>query len=878
MSTPPPVLERTLSNGLTVFLREDHAAPIASLWTWYRVGSRNEPPGLTGMSHWVEHMQFKGTPSLAKGQIFRDVSKSGGTLNALTSNDWTAYYETLPVDRLDLALAIEADRMVNSLFDPAETESERTVILSERQGAENNPTYELYEEVVGAAFRAHPYRHMVIGHETDLRAITRDDLFGHYRRYYHPANAFVTAVGDFDAGELFGRIERSFGGVERGPDPPPVRVVEPEQRGERRVILRRPAPTAYLRMAFRTPAARHPDTVPLLVADAVLSGGKGLGFGGGGPMGRSSRLYRSLVAAGLARTAGSNIGLFLDPYILAVGVTALPDVQPSRIEEVVDAELTRLREEAVPEEELARALKQVRAQYVYSAEGVTNQAFWLGQMEIVDRCSRADTLVEELERVTPEDVLRVAGTYLTLEGRTVGWLLPDGAGGGATEPASNRPAPVMPATAFHRWAFSGGAVSGPPTERPPFERGKLDNGLVVLGQARQTEPSLAVRCRLRAGAVHDPIDKDGLAAFTARMLPRGTAGRTFDQLNETTDALGATLGVDGGRHFVDLAIRCLREDLPHLLDLAADVLRRPTFPDEEIVKVRNEMLTAIREGDNDTRATADRSMRRLVYPAPHPLGRRVAGEPATVSAITRDDLVAYHATRFAPSVATVAIVGDFDRFDDILDLLTSRFGDWSAEVPAAAALPPSPPPSRIRDEVGIPGKSQADIAIGFPTISRLDPAYYALDTANLVLGRLGLMGRLGASVRDEQGLAYYATSQVEPGLEGSLWTARAGVDPANIERASESIVAELRRLADTGVTGEELSDAQNYLTGILPLALESNDGVAATLLNIEYYGLGLDYLERYPEIIGGLTVGDLQLAVRGHLDPDRLVVAVAGPV
>jgi zinc protease len=207
------VVATQLNNGLGVILREDHSAPIVSVWTWYRVGSRNERPGKTGLSHWVEHMQFKGTASIEKGQIFRDVSRIGGTLNALTSHDWTAYFETVPSHQLALPLRIESDRMVGSLFAPDEVESERTVILSERQGAENNPGYALYEEVAGAALHAHPYRHMVIGYESDLRTISRDDLFTHYRRFYHPGNAFIVAVGDFDGSDLLERLERAFAAI-----------------------------------------------------------------------------------------------------------------------------------------------------------------------------------------------------------------------------------------------------------------------------------------------------------------------------------------------------------------------------------------------------------------------------------------------------------------------------------------------------------------------------------------------------------------------------------------------------------------------------------------------------------------------------------------
>ncbi len=875
MSTPNDIFVRTLPNGLTVLLQESHDAPLASFWVWYRVGSRNERPGFTGISHWVEHMQFKGTPSLAKGAIFRDVSKHGGTLNALTSNDWTAYYETLPSDRLDLSLQIEADRMANSLFDPEETESERTVILSERQGAENTPTFLLYEEVVGAAFRVHPYRHMVIGHETDLRAISRDDLYDHYRRYYAPNNAFVVAVGDFDAAELFSRIETAFGEIEQGLDIPRGQAVEPPQRGERRVTLRRPAPTAYLRMAFHAPNAQHPDTPALLLTDAVLSGGKGMGLGGGGPMGRSARLYRALVAAGLARSASSDFDLYLDPYLFTVGVTALPGMEPSRIEAVVDTELARLRDEPVTEIELARALKQLKAQYVYSGEGVTNRAFWLGQMEMVDTYQRAASLIGELEAITPSEIQRVAQTYLTPETRTVGWLVPDGEGGGATGEEE-----VEAAATVRRWFLNPSSITNvsPKSRRAPFERRELPNGTVLLGQARPDDRSVFVRLRLAAGAVHDTNDRAGLAAFTARMLSRGTTTRSFAQFNEETDGLGATVGFETGRLFVEVAVRCLREDLPALLDLTADVLRHPTFPKEEMEKVRQELLTAIREQDNDTRSSADRLLRRLLYPEGHPYARRTGGEIETVSAINQDDLVAFHRAHYGPSAMIAAVVGGISDLDSVAALISDRFGVWHTDVAPAPSPAPPPPPTRfLQESVAIAGKSQADVAIGFPVPARTDPDYYALDTANLILGRLGLMGRLGASVRDRQGLAYYAFSQIEPGREGSMWVSRAGVDPANVEQALASITAEVRRLRDEGVSSEELADAKSYLTGVLPLALETNDGVAATLLAIEHYGLGLDYLDRYPAIISALDAAQIQGAAQAHLDPDRLAAGIARP-
>ncbi|GIW03939.1 MAG: proteinase [Thermomicrobiales bacterium] len=870
-----PLFEQTLANGLKVILRESHEAPIASFWIWYRVGSRNELPGLTGVSHWVEHMQFKGTPTFGKGAIFREVSKNGGVLNALTSNDWTAYFETLPAERLDLALRIESDRMTNSLFDPEETEAERTVILSERQGAENSPAYLLYEEVVATAFHAHPYQHPVIGFETDLRAITRDDLYAHYRRAYRPNNAFIVAAGDFDGQDLFARIERAFGSIEPGHDIPRVRVTEPPQRGERRVTLRRPAPTAYLRMAFHTPAGQHPDTLPLLVVDAILSGGKGMGLASGGPMGRSSRLYRSLVASGLARAAASEFEFYVDPFLFLIGVTALPGVEPGRIESVVDQELAKLAQEPVPDEEFTRALKQVKAQYVYSAEGVTNQAFWLGQMEMVDTYHRADTLVDELERVTPDDVRRVATTYFTPSNRTVGWLLPEGNGSASVDAEPSRVNELVP----RYWSIHGLSPQPGAQARPyAFERFVLPGGITVLGQAHPDDPVVSVRWRVDAGAARDPGHLPGLAAFTARMLPRGTGRLTFEQFNETTDRLGATFAIDPGRSWIEVAIRCLREDLPTLLDLLAGTLRDPTFPTDEMEKVRAELIAAVREQDNDTRAVADRALRQLLYPEGHPFRHRVIGEEAALAAITRDDLIEFHRAFYGPKVSTVAIVGGVPAADAAAQLIAQRFDAWVSD---AAPAPPAPvpplPTGQPRASETIPAKSQTDLAIGTITIERLHPDYYALDMANLILGRLGLMGRLGANVRDRQGLAYYAFSAIEPGRTSSVWLARAGVDPRNTERALSAIIEEVARLRDDGVTDEELADGKSFLTGSLPIALETNDGLATTLLNIEHYGLGLDYLERYPEIIQALTRDDVQRAATAHLDPSRLAVGIAGP-
>jgi zinc protease len=312
--------------------------------------------------------------------------------------------------------------------------------------------------------------------------------------------------------------------------------------------------------------------------------------------------------------------------------------------------------------------------------------------------------------------------------------------------------------------------------------------------------------------------------------------------------------------------------------LLAQTLLQPDYPEDEVERVKVEQLGAISEGDNDTRAVADRLLRRGVYPDPNPLGRRVLGSEQTVGSLDSATVSAFHDRSYRPTGTAIAIVGGLGGFEQTLQHLNDAFGSWNARE----EQPSHPDTSRLNDAVvriddAIAGKSQADLAVGLATIPRGNDDYYALDVANLILGRLGLMGRLGAEVRDHQGLAYYAFSQIEPRVDGSLWAIRAGVDPTNVERALAAMESELQRLRSEPVTEEELQDAKSYLIGVLPLALETHDGVASTLLAIEEFDLGLDYLAKYPDLISSITRDDVLAAASRHLMPDRLVIAVAHP-
>ncbi len=413
------VTHRTLDNGLTVLLKEVHSAPVISWWLAYRVGSRNEPTGKTGVSHWVEHMMFKGTEQFPAGMLDREIDRAGGQWNAFTSMDSTKYFETLPAHKIDIAMRAEADRMSNAIFDADEAESERTVIISERQGAENQPTFWLQEEVRGTAFRVHGYHHEIIGDETDLRTMTRDDLFNHYRYHYKPANAAAIAVGAFDTDDMLAKIDRLYGSIPSDALPLDLFVrQEPDPQGERRVQVERPGKTAFYEICHRVPAATHEDWLKLKVLDAILSGSSGASDN------KTSRLYRALVKTEIAAGVGAWITPTIDPYLYSILVTLRDDRSPAEAEDVLLAEFARLQADGVSEAELNKARKQTKAAFAYSTESVTEQAFWLAQSFILDDVTWFDTYADRLMAVSADDVLDVAQRYLAPKNRVVGILHP----------------------------------------------------------------------------------------------------------------------------------------------------------------------------------------------------------------------------------------------------------------------------------------------------------------------------------------------------------------------------------------------------------------------------------------------------------------------
>ncbi|MFO7918209.1 MAG: pitrilysin family protein [Anaerolineae bacterium] len=863
--------ETHLSNGLKVILKEVHLAPVVSTWLWYRVGSRNEVGGLTGLSHWIEHMMFKGSPDFAKGSIMRLVDRNGGQANAMTSHDFTAYFATLPADRAELALRIEADRMTGAFFDADEFEAERQVVIAEREGAENTPHFVLAEEVTAAAFRLHPYHHQAIGWKEDLATITRDQLHAFYRQHYVPNNAVLVVVGDVSEAYL-GTIEEHLGDIPRSELPQEVIRQEPPLRGERRVTVRMPGSTRLVRISYRTPPVRHEDYIPLVVLDAILSGGKAM-FAFDTRQTRSARLYHALVETELASTVGSNYHPSLDPYLLNLGGTVREERESQEVEEALLAQTARLRDEPVREEDLEIAIRQAQAHFAYSSESVTEQALTLGFLEMLDDYRRMEGILDELAAVTPEDVQRVARTYLTEDNRIVGHFVPteEDAGAQTAAPAAD------PLVARYRdiWFYS-------PTRTPTIGaesvvRRRLDNGIILLVRENPATASVSIEGNMAAGTLCEEGEALGLSAVAASMLRRGTERHTYQELYTALDNVGATLGISAGRDSIMFSGQSLAADFDLLMDLLGEMLTAPTFPESELQKLCGQLSTRLRLLETDTEYRAQRAFMTSLYPSGHPYARPLLGTRQSLAALSREQLIDFYRSYYHPQKMIMSVVGAVEA-EHVIERVEATLGAWKMDrPPSEGRVPPVEiPQEAITMRVPLPGKAQVDLFLGTVGMARSSLDYYAAMMANIILGQLGLMGRLGEAVRDNEGLAYSVDSHLRSGLGPHPWFVSAGVHPQKVDAAVEAILREIGRLRTEPIPAEELEDCRSYLTGTLPLQLETNEGVAIFLLSLEQYDLGLDYLQRYPQLIGDVTGEQIQGVMEKYFPEDCYVLAMAG--
>jgi zinc protease len=861
------LLSTRLDNGLEVLIRRRPEAPLASCWIWYNVGSRDEQPGQTGMAHFIEHMLFKGTARLPVGEISRRLSRAGAQHNAYTWLDFTAYFATLPASEVRVFLDVESDRMLNATFDPVEVERERTVILSEREGYENSPETRLDEGLTAILYQNHPYRQPVIGWRPDIAGVSRDTLYSHYASHYGPNRARLILVGDLDPPAMLAEVERYFAALPARAQALRPAPEEPEPVTERRLTLRWPAPAPLWQALYPTVPATHADFLPLLVADAILTGGKAIGFRPGARLGTASRLYRRLVVGGLAARLSSFLAPTHGPGPWTLSVTAHPNGDLAAIEAAVDDELGRLASTPPSADELGLARRAIQAQFAYATQTVTNVAELLGMLAQLGFEPAPETIAAAVAEVTAEDVSRVVAQYFAAHRRAVGWLLPTPVPP-RLAPSSNGRAmrPFRPATAPTV------AVTG---ARAAPERRVLANGAVLL-HVRRPIAVLRLTAVIGAGADQD-ADRPGIAALTARTLLRGTRRAEFAQLSQEREELALSLTARAGADDATLQLSCLVDDARTGLRLLGEALREATFPAAQVDLMRAEQLTELAHVLDDTQRRAWLAASELLYGPRHPYARPSQGDAEVVQRLAGEDLMAFHRAHYGADRLVVAVVSPLET-DALAAWLEDELRDWIATGPRQPAPGgPRRPAALERAEVALPGKEQADLVLATPAPPPAGGEGAAFELADFILGRLAFMGRLGEQLRERDGLAYYASSSLAHGRHGSHWLAYAGVAPENIDRAVDGVRSVLRAFAARGPRDDEMADAKRQRYGGMARTLDDPERLLDWLLFAERHGLDLDPEAAYATRVAPLGTADVGSAAAAWLDADRLALGIGRP-
>ena len=892
-------LEFTLPNGLRVAIVPAGSAPVATLMVVYKIGARNEAVGYTGSSHLLEHMLFKGTATnnRGNGRAFADImNEIGAQKNATTWIDRTNYFETVPLEFLPLAIELEADRMRGALIPDDERRAEMTVVRNELERNDNSAVRVLNAALVATAFREHPYHHPTIGWRTDVEGVSTGRLRELYDTFYHPDNATVFVVGNVDVARTRDLVERHFGSLPRATMPiPDVHTSEPPQLGERSVRVKRPGDETLVAYAFHTPAA-FGQTVTLSTSDLrarvaspretndtyaleVLSYVLGRG--------RASRLARSLVDTGIALEASSWNWGSRDPGLFQILVSAVPGTSSDAVRAETERVLERLTAEGPTAAELARARAQLLSARAFARDGTFALAGRLGEFEAVGDFHLDDDYVERIRAVDADAVRAVASAYLHEDNRTIGILEPGTPrtfASLASVPVSRRPDVATPVPMV--------ALPVPESARVDrfadrIVRRTLGNGLVVSYVEIENGATLSVRGLFAGGSALAP-ERPMLPSVLADMLGRGT--RSADRLTiaERLEGNGARrrYAVDDDRsHAYDAyAFRTTGastiDGAATLFETLADELAEPAFDERELELVRAELGGALRLLRSNTNWRAANAFLRLAYAPGDPNAVADLDEMAAdVATTTIEDLRASHARLLAGARPAIAAAGGLAA-DDFFALVERTIG--AVPFRPAALVPTGPPraraPRELREAIEIERKTNVDIVLGrATTLARGDADYVAAELANGILGQSTLSSRLGLRLRDREGLTYGVTS----GFLGSTlvagpWRAAIGVNPANVERAIDSIRAVLAEYVRDGPTARELVQQRNSFVGTQRVALATAAGISEQLERIERYDLGDAHVDTYRERVESASTEDVRAAIARYLSPTELIVVTAG--
>lgn len=867
-----PVVERTLANGLKALVLSRRQAPVVVCDLYYPVGSVDEPAGLSGLAHFVEHMLFKGTERFPKGQIDRLTFLAAGQANAETGEDHTHYWFAFPADRWELALAVEADRMQGAVFDPREVEAERRVIAEERARELDTPAGRLEQEHLAVSYLVHPYRNPILGWPEDLRRATADDLHAFYRTHYRPDGAVLVLVGDVDPERALDRIEAHFGALPRSAEPRPAPPApEPPQNGRREFTLIEPDGVIRGVFGWQSVPRGHADVPALDVLSDLLC------------CGRRSRLWDRLVERDRLAlwVDGSQESSRLAGQIV-IQVESAAEVDPDRLEAALVEELTRLAHDGPTPAELARSRNRLEAAWRWEQEDLAGLAGGLGQVALWGDWRAWPAEHRAALDVTAEQIRRVARRYLVDAGLTVGWARP-GRPGTAAEPGArilplDIATPRLPGRAKPKPASTGPLALAIPrtvarlTDYRP-RRAVLPNGLRVLSERRPDTGVVALDLYCDAGVVREA--RPGLAHLVARLREEGTRTRSAEALAEAVEDIGGTLEV----HPTGASLRVRAEDLPLAVEVLADLILRPAFPADRIAVVRQRIGSELRADRDDPAYRASLLFLNLIYGS-HPFGRDSRGNARHLATLTRDDVLAHQAGLFAADRSFLVAVGDFEPAR-LKALVKTHFGGWTPAGQPLPALPGVARGARPRVRRVEHDGEQVQLILGHLGICRNDPDHDALLVLDHILGAgPGFTDRLSRVLRDELGLAYSVSGGITDTADLVPGTFRIalGTGPADLERARAAALEQLDAVHRGQFSDAEVDEARRYLAGAWVFDYQTVGQRAERLLELERWGLPLEDPVDWPERIARVQAEQVRAAAARHLHPEALVRVEYGPL
>jgi zinc protease len=824
----------------------------------YRVGSSDEELTATGLSHYLEHLMFKGTEKLVPGDIDRLTQRAGGRNNAYTNEDFTNYHFQFAGDGWTTALEIEADRMRNLRIDEKhEFEQEKGAVIAELDRNEDQPFDLEIKALLPILFgKTDPYGHPVIGEKAQVRGATAEVIKGHYDRWYQPNNAVLVMAGGFDPEKAQAKIRELFGPLHSKTLPDRKTAKLAERSSPQRLEISSKFEVPRMIMGFNGVRMSDVDNATLSVIQALLAGG------------RTTRLYKKLVdddAIASDVGAGNYSGRY--PGWFGIQVELLKGQSRQKAEDTIVAELKRLATEPVPAAELKRVQRGIIASTVFSREGVQELADSIAHAVMQSDLDELKNELPKIVAVTPEAVQAAAKKYLDPNRRVVVWSVPPG-GGGASGSDSGKPPNRRPADS----ADAGGAFRIESTKRLV-----LPNGLTLLLLEDHRLPIVVADAYVRGTRTHEPADKSGVASLIGTMLDEGTAKRSGPEIATAIEDVGGQLDVGPA----GATVRVLSPDRVLGLDLLIDVLTQPSFPADSLKRKRAQTLSAIDDSERRANVRAQRKFLESIYGADHPLSRPALGLRSIVEKLSRADLQAYHAALFVPNNTVIAIVGDF-KTDEVVAELTKLTANWKQrDVPVAKLPPPKSLSAFTQTIIPVPEANQLYVYLGHRGIRRSDPDYYKLLVMDNVLGTgSGFTDRLSANLRDRQGLAYTVNASItgDAGEEPGTFTCFVGTFPDKLAAVKEGCLKEIERLRKEPPTTEEVEGAKKYLLGSLPFRYTTSASVAEQLLRIERFGLGFDFRSKFRDAVGAVKPGDVLAAAQKYLDPAHVVLVAAGPV